>query len=292
VTVVTKFCFRLAALSLLLARPALALDPSEIILSVQGAYARALSPDRYGADTQGNALYAQLEQSLSPQWSVGLGLSQVSLRDGSANNYSFNSLQILGRRWFGRWHGFNPYLQMGLGGNLFKEAFKNPFGDVFEAHWALGSTYVLDTFWAINYGVSWHVIAPLNTPHQYAAARLGLSYRFGTQPHVNRISPPPVQATAMEPLNRDKVKEVVGKVEYTVQLGDNLYSIAGNAGLLGRPSLWPLIYESNKGQIKDPNLIQPKQVLVIRRNYSPEEAAEALKAATATPTPDRVKAVP
>ena len=265
-----------------LSRSAHAIDPSEIIISAQGGYARALSPDRYLHDTQGGAIYGQLEKALGEHWSLGLGLSQVAFRDGAFNNYNFSSIDLVGRRWFKPWHALNPYLQAGIGGNLFKDAFKNPWGDIFHFQLGLGSDYVLDTHWAIEYGLSYHVVAPLDTPHTYMAARLGLSYRYGTQPKVNRIAPPPVSANGVETLDEAKVSEVMGKSEYTVKLGDTLYDITGRK--LGKsPNLWPLVYDINRAQIQDPNLIYPGQSLLIKKNFTPEEEDAARLRAEKTP---------
>lgn len=259
-----------------------AIDPSEIILTAQGAYVRALSPDKYLHDTQGGAIYGQLEKALGDKWSLGLGLSQVAFRDGAYNNYNFSSIDLVGRRWFKPWHAFNPYLQAGVGGNLFKDAFKNPWGDIFHFQLGLGSDYVLDTHWAIAYGVSYHMVAPLDTPHSYVAARLGLSYRYGTQPKVNRIAPPPVTASGVATLDEAKISQIMGKSEYTVKLGDTLYDITGRR--LGKsPNLWPLVYDLNRNQIRDPNLIYPGQSLLIKKNFTPEEESAARLRAEKTP---------
>jgi hypothetical protein len=48
---------------------------------------------------------------------------------------------------------------------------------------------------------------------------------------------------------------------YTVQKGDNLWNISKQE--YNNPTKWPNIFEANKDQIKDPNLIYPKQVLRI-----------------------------
>ncbi len=47
--------------------------------------------------------------------------------------------------------------------------------------------------------------------------------------------------------------------------GDCLWKIAGFTWIYNNPRLWTTIYEANKDQIKDPNLIYPKQVLKIPR---------------------------
>jgi hypothetical protein len=241
-----------------------------------------LGPDRYLHDTRGGALYGQLEKAFNKRWSIGAGISQVSLRDGASNNYNFGSLDLIARRWFQPWKGLNPYLQLGLGGNLFRASFKDPWGDVFHAQLGLGSHYVLDSHWSIDYGISYHAVAPLDTPHQYMAGRLGLSYRYGTQPRVNRIAPPPVAASGVEELDEARVREVVGKVAYTVKPGDSLYVISGKPELLGRSVLWPLVHENNAAEVKDPHFILPGQVLEVRRNYSPDEAEQARRKAAQT----------
>ena len=41
--------------------------------------------------------------------------------------------------------------------------------------------------------------------------------------------------------------------------------------------MWPLIYWSNKGQIKDPDLIFPGQVFKINQNYSAQDKNKAIR---------------
>jgi LysM repeat protein len=284
-----------AALLLTLAafvpKAARAVDPSEVILTAQGAFVRAVSPDRYLADTRGGALYGQIEKALNSRWSLGLALSQVTLQSDGAGSGHFGSLDLIGRRWFRPWGSFNPYLQAGVGGNLFRAAYKNPWGDVLHLQLVLGSSYVLDSHWAVDYGVGWHAVAPLETPHSYLAARLGVNYRYGTQPHVNRIAPPPLSANGVETLSDERVRQAVGKFEYTVQEGDSLYSIAAKEKALKRSVLWPILYDLNDQEIKDPHRIKPGQVILIKRSYTPEEAeaARAVAAKTLYQRPGRAR---
>jgi nucleoid-associated protein YgaU len=53
--------------------------------------------------------------------------------------------------------------------------------------------------------------------------------------------------------------------EIEVIPGDYLIKIAGFTWIYNNPKLWTRIYEANKDQIKDPDLIYPKQVLRIPR---------------------------
>jgi|YelNatPaOPRAMG01_1025707.scaffolds.fasta_scaffold46424_5 nucleoid-associated protein YgaU len=53
--------------------------------------------------------------------------------------------------------------------------------------------------------------------------------------------------------------------EIEVIPGDCLWKISGFTWIYNNPKLWTRIYEANKDQIKDPNLIYPKQVLKIPR---------------------------
>jgi len=59
---------------------------------------------------------------------------------------------------------------------------------------------------------------------------------------------------------------------YAVRRGDTLWDIAAQPTIYRNPWLWPLLYQGNHGQINDPDLIYPQQVLTVPRGYSSEEA--------------------
>lgn len=67
--------------------------------------------------------------------------------------------------------------------------------------------------------------------------------------------------------------------DYTVQPGENLYSIAARTNIYNEGLLWPLIYKSNRDQIKDPQQIFPDQTLTITRNHSEDEKEKARETA-------------
>jgi nucleoid-associated protein YgaU len=66
---------------------------------------------------------------------------------------------------------------------------------------------------------------------------------------------------------------------YTVVRGDSLWKISGKEIIYKNSLMWPLIYKANRDKIRDPDLIYPKQVFAIPRNYSQEEANTAIKRA-------------
>ena len=66
---------------------------------------------------------------------------------------------------------------------------------------------------------------------------------------------------------------------YAVQRGDTLWGISAREQIYHNPLMWPLIYKANSQQIRDPDLIFPRQIFVIPRNYAPEEAAAAIQRA-------------
>lgn len=66
---------------------------------------------------------------------------------------------------------------------------------------------------------------------------------------------------------------------YTVQRGDTLWGISGQPGIYQNPFMWPMIYQSNRDQIRDPDLIFPQQIFAIPRTYSREEADTAIQRA-------------
>lgn len=57
--------------------------------------------------------------------------------------------------------------------------------------------------------------------------------------------------------------------EYRVTAQDTLASIAALPGVYGDPLLWPLLYQGNRDQIKDPAQIFPGQILHIPRGQPP-----------------------
>lgn len=62
---------------------------------------------------------------------------------------------------------------------------------------------------------------------------------------------------------------------YTVQRGDTLSEISEQDKIYGDWKLWPLIYDANRSQISDPDLIYPEQRLGIPRDYTFDEADNA-----------------
>lgn len=67
---------------------------------------------------------------------------------------------------------------------------------------------------------------------------------------------------------------------YTVAKGDCLWKIAAKDAIYANPFLWPLIWDANRGLIKDnPDLIFPNWVLEIDRDFSDADAKKAEKTA-------------
>lgn len=67
---------------------------------------------------------------------------------------------------------------------------------------------------------------------------------------------------------------------YTVAKGDCLWKIAANETIYANPFLWPLIWDANRGLIKDhPDLIFPNWVLTIDREYTDADTKKAEKTA-------------
>jgi hypothetical protein len=67
--------------------------------------------------------------------------------------------------------------------------------------------------------------------------------------------------------------------QYRVQRGDTLWGISARPLIYANPLLWPLIYQANRRQLRDPDLIFPRQLLAIPRHYSPEQAQLASRQA-------------
>jgi LysM repeat protein len=79
---------------------------------------------------------------------------------------------------------------------------------------------------------------------------------------------------------------------YTVREGENLWIISNREVVYGDGFLWPLLYQANRDQIKDPQQIYPGQVLNIRRDLTEQEMEEArikAKESDVFPIPDQFK---
>lgn len=77
-------------------------------------------------------------------------------------------------------------------------------------------------------------------------------------------------------------EEVSFADRHTVRRGECLWWIAQYRDLYDDPFQWPIIYDANRNQIEDPDLIYPGQILSIpRTGYTMEEVKEARKRAGA-----------
>ena len=67
--------------------------------------------------------------------------------------------------------------------------------------------------------------------------------------------------------------------DYTVVRGDTLWGISSSEPIYDNPFMWPMIYKANRDQIRDPDLIYPKQVFAVPRDVSEEEQQVAVRRA-------------
>jgi len=63
---------------------------------------------------------------------------------------------------------------------------------------------------------------------------------------------------------------------HKVKKGECLWVIAEDKAVYDNPFKWPLIYKTNRAQIKDPDLIYPDQVFEIPRESSQRDIDEAV----------------
>lgn len=98
---------------------------------------------------------------------------------------------------------------------------------------------------------------------------------------VAGCSKPPVLKP--EPTPTPVVEKVDTTSNYVVKPGDSLWKIATTDSVMGDPFRWPLLYKANRDQIQDPDLIEPKQDLQFKKDYSESEVADAVKKAKVTP---------
>jgi nucleoid-associated protein YgaU len=97
--------------------------------------------------------------------------------------------------------------------------------------------------------------------------------------------------------------EAPKEVNYTVVKGDCLWNIAKKKDHYANPFAWPVIYKANRDQIKNPDLIFPKQIFKIpnlteeekakfekvRRNYKPAPPTQSQTPAAEKPEKKTMK---
>lgn len=93
---------------------------------------------------------------------------------------------------------------------------------------------------------------------------------------VERQKPAPKPKPRPEPKPKPKVVPVSS---YDVGEGETLWTISAQPEVYHEGLLWPLLYQANRDQIKDPRQIFPGQTLSIRRDMTPEELEEARQTA-------------
>ena len=101
--------------------------------------------------------------------------------------------------------------------------------------------------------------------HQDALAKLQAE-EAARQPQV--VSPPP------KPASKPLVK-VEPATNYIVGEGETLWTISAQPQVYNEGLLWPLLYQANRDQIKDPRQIFPGQSLSIRRDMIQTELDDA-----------------
>ena len=86
---------------------------------------------------------------------------------------------------------------------------------------------------------------------------------------------PVASAAETKPATLPGERSIKLRLSYTVSEGELLWTIAKRPDVYGDPLLWPLLYQANRDQIKDPRKIYAGQTLAIPRNVSDEEREKA-----------------
>lgn len=96
-----------------------------------------------------------------------------------------------------------------------------------------------------------------------------------TESSTIRTAVPPAAATKETAVKGENERTVKLRSSYIVNDGELLWTIAKRPDVYGDPLLWPLLYQANRDQIKDPRKIYAGQTLSIPRSVSEEEKENA-----------------
>ena len=96
------------------------------------------------------------------------------------------------------------------------------------------------------------------------------------KPETKQPAVQPAVQPAAQPAPLPTPKPQIEMVDkYNVGEGETLWTISAQPQVYGEGLLWPLLYQANRDQIKDPRQIFPGQTLGIRRDMTSEEQEEA-----------------
>jgi nucleoid-associated protein YgaU len=93
---------------------------------------------------------------------------------------------------------------------------------------------------------------------------------------VAKPKPKPKPKPKLKPKLKPKPKpKVLPANDYSVGSGETLWTISAQPEVYGEGLLWPLLYQANRDQIKDPRQIFPGQSLSIRRDMTEADLEDA-----------------
>jgi hypothetical protein len=107
----------------------------------------------------------------------------------------------------------------------------------------------------------------------------GMLYGCGTK-KIENTGVPPGAPSNEAPAQKASLE---GSGHYFVQRNDCLWEIAGKPSIFGDSFEWPLLFKANRDEIRDPDLIYPRQDLRVQKDIPMEERNHARQMASATP---------
>jgi hypothetical protein len=105
------------------------------------------------------------------------------------------------------------------------------------------------------------------------ARQEALKYQEEDTSHLVEVTAP-VSKPVPKPAPRRKPK-IIPATSYKVGEKETLWTISAQPHVYDEGLLWPLLYQANRDQIKDPRQIFPGQVLSIRRDMTKKELEDA-----------------
>ncbi|MDY0189972.1 MAG: LysM peptidoglycan-binding domain-containing protein [Desulfuromonas sp.] len=122
-----------------------------------------------------------------------------------------------------------------------------------------------------------------SSTYQHALERIAQLKEAQLQAQASKIAysdhTEPCTAPPVPPAPATPQIDHIDSRQYTVEAGENLYAIAAKANVYQDGLLWPLIYKSNRDQIKDPEQIYPGQQLTISYKHNEQEKEAARETA-------------
>ncbi len=240
-------------------------------VELNGQYARPVLNVNSVGHKNGAGTSLEIEVLPIDTISLGIGTGIDGYFGSSTSFKQTNFFDAIGKIMpWGTHNDFSLYATGGIGIDPLSNLPNARKGN-YNAFAGIGNLYKITNNFSFDTSARFDYLTPVKKPFEALTVSIGIRYSFDSNPIKNRVESS-IQSHEIK-LQKEtlakttettstKTSPEVNNAEYLyVMPKDNLWRTALRA--YNDNSKWPEIYKANKDQIKDPNVIEPGQRLVI-----------------------------